>query len=135
MCKSLKYATELFDTISIIKNEWENLANELSETDKKILDVEHYIEISKSLNAAQGYNAYKLLKDVLEERRHIKDQIDEMRPLMRTIQQSNLNEQKAMGSLYQSIKDRNRISKNEAENRKYNVRVLTEIFGETIQAI
>jgi len=133
MCKSLKYATDLFDIITIVKDEWEKLRNYLSIADKKILDVEHYIEISKSLNASQGYNSYKLLKDILEDRRRIKDQISELQPLIKVIEESNLNTSKVMGSLYQSIKDKNRISKDEENNRKYNVRVLKELFGETIQ--
>lgn len=130
MCKSLEYATDLLDVVTIIKDEWKKLSNEISIADKKISDIEHYVEISNNLNAAQGYNAYKLLKDVLEERRQIKNQMNEMRPLIGAIQKSNLN---CGGALYQSIKDRHRISKNEENDRIYKVKVLTDIFGEIIK--
>ena len=50
------------------KNE---LTNQLSLVDKEICDILHYIEFC-NLNAAQGYKAYKMLKERRIKRRSIK---------------------------------------------------------------
>lgn len=47
-------------------------SSRLSEVDKEISDIYHYIEFS-NLDAYRGWKAYKLLKDKLKERREIKD--------------------------------------------------------------
>lgn len=62
MCKSLEHAENLFSLIENIRKDWTNLHNRLSITDQKRSDVEHYMELSNNLNAAQGYEAYRLLK-------------------------------------------------------------------------
>ena len=49
-----------------------DIAQQLSEIDKEITDIQHYIEFNK-LNAAEGYQAYKMLQDKLLKRRVIKD--------------------------------------------------------------
>ncbi len=52
------------------------LSDALSTYDRKITDVEHYIEFNAGkLNACDGYKAYKLLQDVLVERRKVKDEL------------------------------------------------------------
>ena len=50
-------------------------SSRLSEVDKEISDIYHYIEFS-NLDAYRGWKAYKLLKDKLKERREIKDDYD-----------------------------------------------------------
>jgi len=50
------------------------LQGELSSINEEITDIEHFIEFSK-LNAPNGYNAYKMLRDALQKRRIIKDNI------------------------------------------------------------
>lgn len=52
------------------------LVEQLSKYDRQKSDVEHYIEFnSGKLNACDGYKAYKLLQDVLVERRKVKDEL------------------------------------------------------------
>ena len=46
-----------------------------SAIEKKILNIEHEIEFAKNLNACEGYKKFKELKNALEERREIKDEI------------------------------------------------------------
>lgn len=133
MCKALELAEELFNTSEEIRTEWKGLRNKQSIADQKISDVEHFIELSSNLNAAQGYNAYKLLKEVLEERREIKNRIDELGPLLSFINKTTLVNPNKKISL---IKDLNRVkdrNNNADEVKKYNVRILTDIFGDTIK--
>ena len=57
-----------------IKGNKEWLNEKLSELDKKIVDIEHYLEFY-TFNASDGYKLAKRLKDILIERREIKNQI------------------------------------------------------------
>lgn len=50
------------------------LTNQLSLVDKEICDILHYIEFC-NLNAAQGYKAYKMLKERRIKRRSIKNEL------------------------------------------------------------
>lgn len=50
------------------------LSEELKNIDKELLDVEHYIEFC-NLNAAQGYKAYKMIKERRIKRRSIKNEL------------------------------------------------------------
>ena len=52
----------------------DNLIIKHKEIEKKKTDLEHYIEFY-TFNASQGYNAYRMLKDVMVERRKIKDNL------------------------------------------------------------
>lgn len=131
MCKALEYTNDLFNITENIKNEWKGLHNRLSIADKKISDIEHFIEFN-NLNAANGYKAYKLLKEVLEERREVKNQIEELRPTLDFINGTHLTDTKKKTILYSNIEKKYNINSNSAENKKYNVRVLTDIFGEVI---
>lgn len=51
-----------------------NLAVEMSQVDKEVEDMKHYIEFS-CLNAADGYKAFKRMQDLLLKRRAIKDKM------------------------------------------------------------
>lgn len=57
------------NTIGTIKSE---LFLELSEIDKEICDIRHYMEFGR-LNACQGWAAYEMMKTSLQQRRKIKD--------------------------------------------------------------
>lgn len=132
MCKALEYANTLFDTADEIKVEWKNLHSELSIADQKRNDIQHYIELS-TLNAAQGYNAYRLLKEVLEERRNIKNKIEEMRKILDFINSSKLTDMRIKQSITNHISNKHDLNTRNIENKRYNVRVLTELFGNVIQ--
>lgn len=133
MCKSLEYANELFELADEIRLHWKDLHNKLSITDQKRSDVEHFIEINPNLSASQGYNTYKLLKEILEERRDIKNKIEELRPTLDFINNSQLTNPVKKNQLYDTITTKRDNNSNEAENKKYRVRVLTDIFGEIIK--
>ena len=52
------------------------LVEEVSKYDRQKSDVEHYIEFNAGkLNACDGFKAYKLLQDILVERRKVKDEL------------------------------------------------------------
>lgn len=56
-----------------------SLVDEQSKYDRQLTDVEHYIEFNAGkLNACDGYKAYKLLQDVLVQRRKVKDELQIM---------------------------------------------------------
>lgn len=52
----------------------DNLLNQLSKIDQELSDIDHYIEFV-NLNAAQGYKAYKMLKERRIKRRSIKNEL------------------------------------------------------------
>lgn len=58
--------------VNTIEDEKNSLASELSNIDKEICDLNHYIEFGK-LNAYQGWTAYEMLKLSLIQRRKIKN--------------------------------------------------------------
>ena len=133
MCKAKELTNNLFDASENIREEWKNLHNRLSITDQKKSDVEHFIELNNNLNASQGYKVYKLLKETLEERRIIKNQIDELRPIMDFVGGSQLTNPKKKTSLFNDIEKKHNLNNNADELKKYNVRVLTDLFGEVIK--
>lgn len=66
----------LSDAVSKLNCRHATLVEELSKYDRQRSDIEHYIEFNTGkLNACDGYKAYKLLQDVLVERRKIKDEL------------------------------------------------------------
>jgi hypothetical protein len=67
----------LSDAIAKLNSRHVALSDELSKYDRQRTDVEHYIELNAGkLNAYEGYKAYKLLQDVLVQRRKIKDELE-----------------------------------------------------------
>lgn len=79
-------STELFMELESISTELrkqkQKLTSDLSIADKKKTDIEHYIEFC-SLSASQGYKASKMLKDCLEERRQIKNELEVIENILR----------------------------------------------------
>lgn len=61
----------------------------LSDIDKEINDIYHYIEFS-NLDAYRGWKAYKMLKDKLNERRRIKNNLSSATRLSQTIKAKRL---------------------------------------------
>ena len=92
-----------------------NLNLRLSEIDKEICDINHYIEFF-SLDAARGYKAYRMLKERLAKRRFIKDELARAGYFMGGTSADFSN-----GLIARQIK--------ELDNRHYTPRVLTELFG------
>lgn len=58
---------------TLCKGRQKQAKDEMSCADRELSDLYHYIEFSH-FNAAQGYQAYRMLKDVLVHRREVKDE-------------------------------------------------------------
>lgn len=64
------------DAVAKLNCRHQTLVEQESKYDRQKTDIEHYIEFNAGkLNACDGYKAYKLLQDVLLERRKVKDEI------------------------------------------------------------
>lgn len=74
----MKDGKEIFEKIEALASEMRDRRKELkcslSCVEKEILDIRHYIEFYP-LNACQGYEASRMLKTRLQERRKIKDEL------------------------------------------------------------
>lgn len=90
------------------------LSKELSDVEKEIQDCLHYIEFT-NLNAAQGYKAYKILKDRRVKRRSIKNELQ----VLGIILGKKISET-ATDEIMKCIEG--------LDNRQYAPRVLQELF-------
>lgn len=93
------------------------LSNKLSEEEKKVVDIYHYIEFADKINACQGYKIFKALQTILRQRRKYKDELD----TLNLIRECNINSS-AVSQLHSRI---NLIASHE---RIYNPRILEELF-------
>lgn len=93
----------------------EKLAKDLSDVDKEIIDIQHYIEFN-DMNAYQGWLAYKMLQNRLRERRKVKNELKILTQL------GNCKVDSAMlGEIKNAI--------GEMDNRVYIPRKLTQLFS------
>ena len=92
----------------------DSLLNQLSKVDQELSDINHYIEFC-NLNAAQGYKAYKMIKDRRIIRRSIKNELD----VLNIILGKKISET-ATDEIHKAITG--------MDNRKYEPRVLNELF-------
>lgn len=92
----------------------EELINQLSEVDKELCDINHYIEFC-NLNAAQGYKAYKMIKDRRIKRRSIKNELDVLSIILGK-------------KLSESVTDEIQKAVSGMDKRTYEPRVLNELF-------
>lgn len=92
----------------------EELVKQLNDVDKELLDIVHYIEFC-NLNAAQGYKAYKMVKDRRIKRRTIKNELT----VLEIILGNNISE---------SISDEIRKLVERLDRRLYEPKVLKELF-------
>lgn len=92
----------------------DNLLSQLSKIDQELSDINHYIEFV-NLNAAQGYKAYKMIKDRRIKRRSIKNELQVVDIILsKKISETATDEiQKTISGM---------------DNRKYEPRVLNELF-------
>ena len=90
------------------------LVQQLSKVDQELSDVNHYIEFC-NLNAAQGYKAYKMIKDRRIKRRSIKNELQILEIILsKKISETATNEiQKAIAGM---------------DQRTYEPRILNELF-------
>lgn len=109
----------LISFCSQLKQYLVNLNHMLSEVDKEICDIMHYIEFY-NLDAAKGYKMYKMLKDCRLRRRKIKDEYEKVGAAITTLANEDLIEK--MKTALKQMKG--------LDNRLYTPRILTELFEE-----
>lgn len=92
----------------------DDLLKQLSKVDQELSDIDHYIEFV-NLNAAQGYKAYKMIKDRRIIRRSIKNELDVLNIILsKKISETATDEiEKAIAGM---------------DKRKYEPRVMHELF-------
>ena len=92
----------------------DDLLSQLSKVDQELSDIDHYIEFV-NLNAAQGYKAYKMIKDRRIIRRSIKNELEVLNIILgKKISETVTDEiQKAISGM---------------DKRTYEPRVLNELF-------
>ena len=92
----------------------DDLLSQLSKIDQELSDIDHYIEFV-NLNAAQGYKAYKMIKDRRIIRRSIKNELEVLNIILgKKISETATDEiQKAISGM---------------DKRTYEPRVLNELF-------
>ena len=90
------------------------MLSQLSKIDQELSDIDHYIEFV-NLNAAQGYKAYRMIKDRRIIRRSIKNELDVLNIILgKKISETATDEiQKAISGM---------------DKRTYEPRVLNELF-------
>lgn len=90
------------------------LLSKLSDIDKQVVDIEHYIEFGK-FNACQGFMAFKMLQNALQQRREYKNEIE----MLSQVEECRLNVT-AIATFASKIAG--------IENKVYTPRVLSELF-------
>lgn len=114
---SSKYIVSIIsDAVAKLNCRHLELVEDLSKFDRQKTDIEHYIEFNAGkLNACDGYKAYKILQDILLERRKVKDELE--------IVQVALDRIAAPEELAQID-----LRVKELESRKYTPRELKHLF-------
>ena len=92
----------------------DDLLSQLSKVDQELSDIDHYIEFV-NLNAAQGYKAYKMIKDRRIIRRSIKNELEVLNIILgKKISETATDEiEKAVAGM---------------DKRKYEPRIMEELF-------
>lgn len=112
-----KWINKVSDLNGLAKEAKERRAvlwEELSKVDKELCDINHYIEFC-NLNAAQGYKAYKMIKERRILRRTIKNELD----VLNTILGKKISET-ATDEIMKAVKG--------MDKRMYEPRVMQELF-------
>lgn len=114
---SSKYIVSILsDAVAKLNCRHVELLDELSKYDRQKTDIEHYIEFSTGkFNACDGYKAYKMLQDVLVQRRKVKDELEIVQVAM-----SRIAAPEELVHIDRKVK--------ELENRKYEPRELKHLF-------
>ena len=115
MCDLDKRLEEVYAIRDELNKYHAELQSSLSNIDKEVLDLEHYIEFY-NFNASKGYKAYKMLQETLIKRREIKNSIQKCN----IIWNGNIRDfvdDRAIGKQVKNI-----------DNKKYKARILNELF-------
>lgn len=104
----------IMDVMSGSDARQQELNEKLSEVDKEIVDVEHYIEFGK-FNAYQGWMCFKMLQNLLKQRRKYKNEMQ----VLNLIRQCRFD-RNSLTALTQTISD--------IQNKCYTPRAFPELF-------
>ena len=104
----------IIEVMSGFDTRQQELNNKLSEVDKEIVDVEHYIEFGK-FNAYQGWMCFKMLQNLLKQRRKFKNEIQ----VLNLIKQYRFD-RNSLTALVQTVSD--------IQNKCYTPRAFPELF-------
>lgn len=69
------FGSKMKEYTAELKRRYEKAAQELSDVDSEISDLNHYIELEPAANAYQGWLLYTALRERLKRRRAIKDEL------------------------------------------------------------
>ncbi len=105
---------KLYNYVQSSEERQKELANALSDVDKEISDIHHYIEFGK-FNCYQGWLAFSMLRNRLKQRRKIKDELTIINQLGESIIDLN-----ALNNIQKGIERLN--------SRTYQPRRLNELF-------
>lgn len=122
MCKAKGYIEQINSIFEQVKVDIEHYKKELSRLDLTEQDLLHFIE-AENFSASRGYCLAKQIKEVREERRKIKNELETLYTLYEKF--INNNDKKVI-SIKQSITAKDKYLSNLAENKIYNPRVLKE---------
>lgn len=104
----------VIETLSSVDQRRTELGTKLSEVDKEIVDIEHYIEFG-NFNAYQGWMCFKMLQNLFRQRRKYKNEIN----VIEMMKQCKINNS-ALLNLSQNIA--------EVSNQRYKPRAFPELF-------
>lgn len=104
------------DFIQSAEQRKEELIAKLSDVDKEISDINHYIEFGGKFNAYQGWLAFDMLRNRLQKRRKIKDELHIL---------VQLGECKVNSAMIEEIKS----ELEKLDTRVYQPRVLKQLFN------
>ena len=116
--KAFDWEKQINDMIEFqvkLKQYTTQMGEKQKDIEKEICDIYHYIEFF-SLNAAQGYNMYRMLKERLIERRKIKDELVKIEIVL------DSSPDDVVGGRLKARFDG-------LDNRQYEHRVLKELFN------
>lgn len=105
---------KLYNYVQSSEERQKELANALSDVDKEISDIHHYIEFGK-FNCYQGWLAFSMLRNRLKQRRKIKDELTIINQLGESIIDLN-----ALNNIQKGIE--------RLDSRTYQPRRLNELF-------
>jgi hypothetical protein len=105
---------KLYNYVQSSEERQKELANALSDVDKEISDIHHYIEFGK-FNCYQGWLAFSMLRNRLKQRRKIKDELTIINQLGESIIDLN-----ALKNIQKGIE--------RLDSRTYQPRRLNELF-------
>lgn len=114
ICDWLSKINIIRDVLSGSEGRLAELSDKISEIDKEIIDIQHYIEFGK-FNCYQGWMCFKMLQNTLKERRKYKNELSVLHMIKQC--KFDLN---SITALSQAIAD--------VENKCYTPRAFPELF-------